>query len=158
MFITFILLCRLKLNILLRSKEQHLFPVSIFFSLCNSHTLSGHLTYTNILAEVTLNQTSGDKVEQYSHFVKFRDQSYWHCNWIPGTAILNMHPSIVKNFHRRNADLVDFADEEYRAELRGEESCGVAPPKIPSSDDDDAEDSSSEVTDAPIYGGSFIPQ
>lgn len=98
-------------------------------------------------------------MEQYSHFVKFRDQSYWHCNWIPGAAILNMHPGLVKNYHRRNADLIELADEEYMAELgKEDESSKVAPPKIPSSDDDDEENSTSEDMEPPIFGGSFIPQ
>ncbi|VDM22078.1 unnamed protein product, partial [Hydatigera taeniaeformis] len=86
--------------------------------------------------EILGHQSWGDRVEQYAHFVKFRDQSYWHCNWIPGSAILRMHPGMAKYFHRRNADLIDLADEEYREGINAGSESWNDPPKIPSSDDD----------------------
>ncbi|KAL5966967.1 Chromodomain-helicase-DNA-binding protein 5 [Taenia solium] len=110
--------------------------------------------------EILVHQSWGDKVEQYAHFVKFRDQSYWHCNWIPGSAILRMHPGMAKYFHRRNADLINIADEEYREVVSAEdESCRNDPPKIPSSDDD-VDESTVDNLDpsaAPIVGGFPAP-
>ncbi|EUB63929.1 Chromodomain-helicase-DNA-binding protein [Echinococcus granulosus] len=108
--------------------------------------------------EIPGHQSWGDRVEQYAHFVKFRDQSYWHCNWIPGSAILRMHPGMAKYFHRRNADLIDLADEEYRKEIRAADEAGrTDPPKIPSSDED-VDESAVDVSEpktTPIAGGSF---
>ncbi|VDN12828.1 unnamed protein product [Dibothriocephalus latus] len=69
---------------------------------------------------------------EYTHFVKFRDQSYWHCNWIPGNTILFMHPSMVKNYHRKHAEEVGEADAAYEA---GQQETG-----IPSSDGESGSD------------------
>ncbi|KAL5107640.1 Chromodomain-helicase-DNA-binding protein 5 [Taenia crassiceps] len=110
--------------------------------------------------EIPLHQSWGDRVEQYAHFVKFRDQSYWHCDWIPGSAILRMHPGMAKYFHRRNADLVDIADEEYRKEIGTEDvSCRNDPPKIPSSDDDvdEAIVNKPDTGAGPVVGRCFSP-
>lgn len=72
-----------------------------------------------------------------------------------------MHPGMAKYFHRRNADLIDIADEEYREEISAEdESCRNDPPKIPSSDEDVDESTSGnqDPSAAPIVGGFFVPK
>uniref|UniRef100_A0A5K3FYD4 Chromo domain-containing protein n=1 Tax=Mesocestoides corti TaxID=53468 RepID=A0A5K3FYD4_MESCO len=101
-------------------------------------------------------ETLGCRAEQYAYFVKFRDQSYWHCDWIPGQTILFMHPGMVKNYHKRNQELVDLVDQEYRDLQSGHETLNVLSPKLPSSDDDSTVDdtSAAESTNiAPIIGG-----
>ncbi|THD23544.1 Chromodomain-helicase-DNA-binding protein 3 [Fasciola hepatica] len=32
------------------------------------------------------------------YFVKFHEQSYWHCAWVPGAMLLALHPSMVRYY------------------------------------------------------------
>lgn len=98
------------------------------------------------------------RVQQYDHFVKFRDQSYWHCNWIPGSTLISMHPSLVRNFHRLHRTPIEEADIAFEnsGEGGGER---VDEPKLPSSDDDSADDSGGDEPGSnPIVGGKLFVQ
>ncbi|BHF68343.1 hypothetical protein SprV_0301137700 [Sparganum proliferum] len=109
------------------------------------------------------NSSISSTILEYTHFVKFRDQSYWHCNWIPGNTILFMHPSMVKNYHRKHADELEEADAAYEA--------GQQETAVPSSDGEsgsDTEENKSDtrgtnedsgpapVDEAPLIGGRLV--
>ncbi|KAF7258824.1 hypothetical protein EG68_03868 [Paragonimus skrjabini miyazakii] len=42
------------------------------------------------------------KMVELEYFVKFHNQSYWHCAWMSGAILLALHPNMVRNYFRVN--------------------------------------------------------
>ncbi|KAM3185945.1 hypothetical protein ACTXT7_005343 [Hymenolepis weldensis] len=56
-----------------------------------------------------------DVVLQYAFFIKYNDQSYWNCSWRTGSEALQISSlQYLKNFFKRNADLIERSDQVYR--------------------------------------------
>ncbi|KAF6778500.1 hypothetical protein AHF37_01924 [Paragonimus kellicotti] len=50
------------------------------------------------------------KMVELEYFVKFHNQSYWHCAWMSGAILLALHPNMVRNYFRVNQ--LDMTEDE----------------------------------------------
>ncbi|KAA3670635.1 uncharacterized protein DEA37_0005605, partial [Paragonimus westermani] len=50
------------------------------------------------------------KMVELEYFVKFHNQSYWHCAWMSGALLLALHPNMVRNYFRVNQ--LDATEDE----------------------------------------------
>ncbi|CAH8628177.1 unnamed protein product [Schistosoma intercalatum] len=98
---------------------------------------------TKAISEAVRSFSSNNKeIVEQEYFVKFIDQSYWHCAWMSGAVLFTLNPSKIRAYFRTKQNTSNQKLNPNSSKLSPNHECG----QIENGDHDIASNSGSKLT------------